>query len=196
VFDARKTKNLPGDLVRSEGDAPIADPTANEVYDNLEIIDRFFKDVFGWEILDNDGKTLIVTIHYGMKYADGFWNDQQIVLGDGDGEIYREGGFNSLSAITYNVGYALNRYTAQMGYQGQSGALAVSFANIMSCLVEQWQQKQTADEASWLVGAALIGPAFRAKALSDMANPGTAYDDPKLGKDPQPGHMKEPTFTR
>jgi len=61
----------------------------------------------------------------------------------------------------------------------------------MGCLVEQWQKNQTADEASWLVGAALYAPGYNRRALYDMANPGTAYDDPNLGKDPQPGHMKD-----
>jgi len=75
-------------------------------------------------------------------------------------------------------------------YQGQSGALDDSFAAIMSCLVEQWQKKQTTDEASWLVGAGVLAPGVKGRALYDMANPGTAYDDP-LGKDPQPGHMKD-----
>jgi Zn-dependent metalloprotease len=34
-------------------------------------------------------------------------------------------------------------------------------------------------------------PGFKGRALYDMANPGTAYDDPRLGKDPQPGAMKD-----
>jgi len=71
VFDAQNTDNVPGELVRLEGDAPIADPTANKVYDNLEIIYRFFKDVFGWKLPNNKGKTLVVTIHYGEKYDNG-----------------------------------------------------------------------------------------------------------------------------
>ena len=32
--------------------------------------------------------------------------------------------------------------------------------------------------------------------MRSMANPGTAYDDPLLGKDPQPGHMRDFIETR
>lgn len=32
---------------------------------------------------------------------------------------------------------------------------------------------------------------MKGRALRDMANPGTAYDDPRLGRDPQPGHMDD-----
>jgi Zn-dependent metalloprotease len=191
IFDAKNTNDLPGDLVRTEGDAPVADPIVNEVYDNLDIVYRFFKDVFGWEIPDNIGKTLVVTIHYA-NYNNGFRNGQQIVLGDGDGIIFSKGGFSSLSLVARYMGYAMNQYTAQLAYQDQSGALNTSFADIFGCLVEQWKNKQTSEEASWLVGAAIMAPGFRGRALRDMANPGTAYDDdPNLGKDPQPGHMKD-----
>jgi len=31
----------------------------------------------------------------------------------------------------------------------------------------------------------------QARALRSMAEPGTAYDDPVLGKDPQPAHMRD-----
>jgi hypothetical protein len=36
----------------------------------------------------------------------------------------------------------------------------------------------------------LFTPAVRGKALRSMAAPGTAYDDPILGRDPQPAHMR------
>ena len=41
------------------------------------------------------------------------------------------------------------------------------------------------------VGASIRAPGFQGRALRDMANPGTAYDDPNLGKDPQPAHMRD-----
>jgi Zn-dependent metalloprotease len=34
------------------------------------------------------------------------------------------------------------------------------------------------------------------KGLRSMSEPGTAYDDPLLGKDPQPAHMKDFIKTR
>jgi Zn-dependent metalloprotease len=194
VFDAKNTSVYPGELVRSEGDAPIADRAANEVYDNLEVVHRFFKEVFGWEIPDNKGKTLVVTIHYGEEYDNGFWDPtrKQIVFGDGDGKLFRKGGFSSLSFLAAYISYYVNEWMAQLKYgEGQSGALLVSFAEVMGCLVEQWQKHQTTDEASWLFGADIFAPGVKARALHDLAHPGTAYDDPNLGKDPDWGHMKD-----
>jgi Zn-dependent metalloprotease len=93
--------------------------------------------------------------------------------------------------LAHEIAISVNQWTAQLAFQGQSGAMAESFANIMSCLVEQWQKRQTPDEASWLVGADVFAPGFKGRALIDVAHPGTAYDDPNLGKDQQPGHMKD-----
>jgi len=50
---------------------------------------------------------------------------------------------------------------------------------------------QTADQADWLIGEGIFLPGIKARGLRDMAHPGTAYDDPTLGKDPQVGDMKD-----
>src|SRR5690606_36168972 len=54
----------------------------------------------------------------------------------------------------------------------------------------------SADQADWLIGAGLFTDAVQAHALRSMAAPGTAYDDPVLGRDPQPAHMRDLVQTR
>ena len=51
--------------------------------------------------------------------------------------------------------------------------------------------KQDADKADWLIGAGLFKKKVKGGALRSMKEPGSAYDDPVIGKDPQPGHMKD-----
>ncbi len=50
---------------------------------------------------------------------------------------------------------------------------------------------QTAAQADWLIGAGLFAAKVNGVALRSMKAPGTAYDDPVLGKDPQPAHMRD-----
>jgi Zn-dependent metalloprotease len=38
-------------------------------------------------------------------------------------------------------------------------------------------------------------PGVKAKGIRSMKEPGTAYDDPVLGRDPQPGHMRDYVIT-
>jgi Zn-dependent metalloprotease len=44
-------------------------------------------------------------------------------------------------------------------------------------------------DADWLVGVGLLTSGVRGVALRSMRAPGTAYDDPSLGRDAQPAHM-------
>ena len=58
-------------------------------------------------------------------------------------------------------------------------------------LVRQWRRRESAESASWLVGAEVLVPAKTRRGIRDMEHPGTAFvDDPALGTDPQPAHMK------
>src|SRR5262249_38795731 len=74
---------------------------------------------------------------------------------------------------------------------GQPGALNEHMSDVFGTLVKQHQLGQTADQADWLIGAGLFAPGVKGKALRSMKEPGTAYDDPRLGKDPQPANMKD-----
>jgi Zn-dependent metalloprotease len=186
VFDAKNTGDLPGELVRKEGDAPISDPIANEAYDNLEVVYRFFKDVFGRESVDNHGKTLVASVHYSKNYDNAFWNGQQMIYGDGDGVIFQR--FTAaLDVPAAELTHGVNQFTAQLAYQDQSGALNMSMSDVFGSMVKQWALGQSVDQADWLIGAAIMAPGFKGRALNDMVNPGTAYDRSKSRQGPAAG---------
>ncbi len=56
-------------------------------------------------------------------------------------------------------------------------------------MVKQYRLQQTAAAADWLIGEDCLLPGVKGVALRSMKAPGTAYDDPRFGKDPQPAHM-------
>jgi Zn-dependent metalloprotease len=117
-----------------------------------------------------------------------------MVYGDGDGVIFQR--FTAASDITAaELTHGVTQVTAQLPFQGQPGALNMSMSYVFGSMVKQWALRQTVDQADWLIGAGIMAPGFKGKALVDMANPGAAYDDPKLGKDPQVGHMKDYVHT-
>jgi Zn-dependent metalloprotease len=64
-------------------------------------------------------------------------------------------------------------------------------SDVFGSLVKQYSLQQTATAADWLIGAGLLTSNVNGVALRSMKAPGTAYDDPVLGKDPQPAHMKD-----
>ncbi len=162
----------------------------NRAYDGLGSVHEFLADMFRRSSLDGAGLVLRGTVHYGQHYDNAFWDGTRMVRGDGDGEIFNSF-TSSLSVIAHELGHGLLQYTTNLDYRGQSGALNESIADVFGVLVEQFVAGDDAANASWLVGTGLFTGAVRGVALRSMAAPGTAYDDPVLGKDQQPATMDE-----
>ena len=66
-----------------------------------------------------------------------------------------------------------------------------SFSDVFGTMVKQRALNQQANEADWLIGEGLFTSNVNGEALRSMKAPGTAYNDPVIGKDPQPAHMRD-----
>ncbi|GHH64135.1 metalloprotease [Kitasatospora indigofera] len=190
VRDARHTERLPGRTVRPEGAPPVADPCVNQAYDGLGATYALFSDVYGRPSIDGAGMRLDATVHYGEHYDNAFWDGQRMVFGDGDGVVF--GDFTAcVDVIGHELSHGVTQFTAGLAYHDQSGALNESLSDVFGSLVKQYALRQSADEADWLIGSGLLAPGVQGVALRSMKAPGTAYDDPRLGKDPQPAHLRD-----
>ncbi|WP_165070023.1 M4 family metallopeptidase [Marisediminicola senii] len=195
IFDAQGTETLPGVVVRSEGDPQSDDIAVTEAYDGLGHTHALFRDAFGRASIDDDNLPLLGTVHFGQDYENAFWDGERMVFGDGDGMVFVR--FTaSLSVIGHELAHGVTQYTANLRYQGQSGALNESVSDVFGAMVEQYALGQTVDEASWLIGEGLFTDRVQGSALRSMIAPGTAYDDDVLGKDPQPASMADYVDTK
>jgi len=188
IFDAQETVSLPGTRVRGEGDPATGDIAVSQAYDGLGDTWAFWNQVYDRDSLDGRGLPLDATVHYGRRYDNAFWDGSQMVFGDGDGVVFL-GFTRSLDVIGHELAHGVTQYTSGLRYRDQSGALNESVSDVFGVLVKQRVLGQTAAEADWLVGAELLAPGVRGVAIRSMAAPGTAYDDPRLGRDPQPATM-------
>lgn len=190
IHDARNGTTLPGDLVRSEGEPATGDDAVDEAYDYMGATWQLFHDVYGRNSIDNAGMSLVGSVHYGQDYDNAFWDGQQMAFGDGDGRI-----FNRFTIAPDVVGHELTHGVTDseggLTYLKQSGALNESLSDVFGILTKQYRLRQSADDSDWLIGVGLFRPSVDARGLRSMAKPGSAYDDPVLGKDPQPGHMRD-----
>ena len=190
ISTAKNARRLPGTMVRREGEAATGDAAADEAYDGFGATWALFHDVYGRNSIDGAGMTLAGTVHYDKGYDNAFWNGERMVFGDGDGEIF--GRFTaSLEVIGHELTHGVTESTAGLIYQGQPGALNEHVSDVFGVLVKQHSLGQDATTADWLVGADLLLPGVAGVAIRSMISPGTAYDDPRLGKDPQPDHMSD-----
>lgn len=191
IYDAKHKQKLPGTLVRSEGQAAGKDIEVNEAYDFSGNTYDFYQAVFKRNSIDNKGMRLDSTVHYGKTFDNAFWNGQQMVYGDGDGALF-DRFTKCVDVVGHELTHGVTQFTAGLEYQDQPGALNESMSDVFGILIKQYVLKQTVQQADWLIGEGLFIPkqGTNRTALRSMKAPGTAYDDPMLGKDPQPAHMK------
>ncbi|WP_306312921.1 M4 family metallopeptidase [Streptomyces hydrogenans] len=190
IYDAERRTDLPGVKVREEGGEATGDATVNRAYAGLGATFALFRDAFGRDSMDGAGLPLLATVHYDEKYGNAFWNGEQMVFGDGDGEIFLDFTL-PVDVIGHELAHGFTQYTANLEYFSQSGALNESVSDVFGSLVKQHALGQSVEQADWLIGEGLFHPDVEGTALRSMKAPGTAYDDDVLGKDPQPAHMDD-----
>ena len=190
VYTADSGSTLPGRKVRA-ADAPASgDPAVDEAHEGVRASLALFKEVFGRDSYDGQGAAVVATVHYERDYDNAFWDGTQLVFGDGDGTVF--GRFTKpVDVLGHELSHAVTQYTANLTYQGQSGALNESISDVFGSCLKQRLLGQRADEADWLIGEGIFLPSVQGRALRSMAAPGTAYDDPSLGKDPQVATMAD-----
>ncbi len=196
VYSANFGSSLPGQLIRQEGGQTSSDVTVDEAYDGAGYTYDLFWNVYQRNSIDNMGMNLISTVHYQKSYDNAFWNGQQMVYGDGDEDMPESDRlFNrftaALDVIGHELSHGVTQFEANLVYSNQAGALNESISDVFGSLVKQNHFGETARNADWIIGEGLFTPNVQGVGIRSMKAPGTAYNDPVLGKDPQPAHMKD-----
>src|SRR5690606_2197138 len=74
VHDAQHRTQLPGLLVRAEGDAVSGDAAVDEAYGGLGATWEVLARVYGRDSLDGEGLPLVASVHYSRDYDNAFWD--------------------------------------------------------------------------------------------------------------------------
>jgi thermolysin metallopeptidase-like protein/emfourin len=190
VHTSGNTTTLPGRVVRTAGQPASGDPAVDEAATGITGALALFAEVYGRASYDGAGAPVSLSVHYGQDYDNAFWDGTQLVFGDGDGTVF--GRFTApVDVLGHELTHAVTERTAGLVYSDQPGALNESVSDVFAACLKQRLLGQTPDRADWLIGAGIFVPGIQARALRDMAAPGTAYDDPALGRDPQVGHLDD-----
>lgn len=190
VHTADGSSRLPGDVVRRAGEPDAGDPAVDEAAAGVSGALALFAEVYERASYDGAGAPVSLTVHYERDYANAFWDGTQLVFGDGDGEIF-DRFTKPVDVLGHELTHAVTEHTAGLVYEGQSGALNESLSDVFASCLKQRLLGQDAAAADWLIGEGIFLPGVQARALRDLAAPGTAYDDPRLGRDPQPAHLDD-----
>ncbi len=188
VYDAKNGQDLPGEEVLDPVNS--SDPAIKEAYDGADATYNMYLDVYERNSIDDRGMCIMSTVHFDVDYDNAFWDGRQMVYGDGDGDLFNRFTI-AVDVIGHELTHGVTEYEAGLVYYDQPGALNESMSDVFGSLVKQRILNQTADAADWLIGEGLFTSKVNGTAIRSMKAPGTAYDDPVIGKDPQPAHMKQ-----
>jgi len=194
VYDAKHKSKLPGTLVMDEHTKSVKDLAVNKAFIICGSVYDFWNIVFHRSSIDGLGKRLDSIVHFERKFDNAFFDGLRMIYGDGDQVVFID--FMLPDVVCHEITHGHTQYMSGLGYTGQTGALNESISDVFGSMFKQWLLGQSSAEASWLIGEGLFAPDIQARGLRSMAAPGTAYDDPVLGKDPQPAHMSGYVKTR
>ena len=187
---------LPGLLLRKSGQGPVTDSAANDCYWTMNHAQTFFRHYYGWDSLDDKNHALIGTVHarYNMANAYYIGGRNQMLFGNGNQYMYNFA--KSWDVVGHELTHGIIQFSSGLIYNGMSGALNEHCADVFGSLLEQCVLKQTVEQADWLLAQDVLFPGDDRIAMRSMKAPGTAYDDPRVGKDTQPAHMKDYVYTQ
>jgi Zn-dependent metalloprotease len=173
--------------VRTEGQPETDDVDVTSAYENAGRVRRFFAEVLNRESIDNRSLDLVLNVHYANQFNNAFWDGDEMTFGDGDGVIFTSFA-RSLDVVAHELAHGVTQFTSGLIYKNESGALNEHFSDVFGTTITQWANNETPDIADWLIGDEIMGPQLYGEALRSMRDPGSAYDNPLLGKDPQPAN--------
>lgn len=158
--------------VRSEGGAPVADATFNDVNDAYDFAGStydFFFDRFGLDSLDGAGMQLKQTVDYcpsaaDCPYENAFWDGQQMVYGDG---------FTVDDVVGHELTHGVTDFSSRLFYYQQSGAINESLSDVFGEFVDLTNTPAEPAADRWKLAEGLPG---RRDGIRNMKDP-TLFGD-------------------
>lgn len=191
VYDAGGEKLEPGEhgeKARFEGEAPTGDRDVDTVYDYTGNVRQFYKEVFGRNSIDDNGMKFVSRVNYGQNFQNAYWDGTEMTYGKPDASSpFRT--FVLQDVTGHEITHGVSQYESNLGHYGQAGALNESMSDVFGELVNQWAHHEKATDSHWLIGEGIWKSSINGRGLRDMLHPGTAYNDKKIGKDPQGADM-------
>jgi len=153
---------------------------ADGIYDILH-------DHYHRESYDNNNGIVTLYHNFGRDYNNAFFSGSELVFGEGDGVYFKT--FILPDIIGHEYAHWFQAYETDFIYFDQAGALNEHISDVFGMTFDQIYKNQNVETSKWLIGEGIWTDRVNGIALRSMKNPGTAYNDPIVGSDPQPGHM-------
>jgi thermolysin len=122
-------------------------------------------------------------VHFGKKYNNAFWLNNQMSYGDGDGVQFSP--MTTIDICGHEMTHGVTERTANLNYANEPGALNESMSDVFGALVELYADGGVVTADTWKIGEDAYTPGTAGDALRYMNNPHlagnygyTTNDDP------------------
>lgn len=168
IYDAMGTDT--GTLVRSEGEAPVADDDVNDLYEFLGHSYEYFLQRHGRDSFNGIGAPILGVANWdGPSTNDcpnAFWNGVAVWFCTGAATD---------DIVAHELTHAVTQFSAGLIYQGESGALNEAYSDIFGELIDIDAVQGNGSASPWLMGeGSSLG------VIRSLASP-TSYGDPDRG---------------
>lgn len=192
VFSARHTMRLPGwkmaDTHQQADHSP--NKEVDTCWDNTQLIMTYYKDVLKFDLKAKLDGQVVSTIDFGTKYNNAFFNGEQMAYGNGDGTMFSKFCYDK-SVICHELGHAVVDQTVPLEYQGMSGALNESYADVFAVCFMHYNSKKPFNQltqSDWNIGElCVVGHGALRSFTEEPARP----PESPLGPDNEPRHMAQ-----
>ncbi len=152
-----------GSISRSARNNPALD-----VHWAMEKTYDFYLNQLSRNSFDNAGGLIKNYVHKGVAWNNANWNGTAMSYGDGDGSLFSP--LMSIDVVGHEFTHAVVQNTANLQYQGESGALNESFADIFGTAIEFYG----ATSPNWTIGENIVlqSPYF----MRSMSNPNSGME--------------------
>jgi Zn-dependent metalloprotease len=175
----------------SEYDNLNKDDAALDAHWGLMMTYDYFKNNFERDSYDNIGSAINCYVHYGSGYDNAFWDGNSLYFGDGS---YVEGNppysnanydaWTSLDIVAHEYAHAFCQSTANLNYDGESGAINEGLSDIWAACVKNYTDP---NKNTWSFGSEIMRYGY--SCLRSMSDPKTSWV-----KRPQPDTYGEPPW--
>jgi Zn-dependent metalloprotease len=111
----------------------------------------FYKHLFNRVGVANDGLGVYSRVHYGIEYANAFWNDDCLCMTYGDGDGTELGPLVSLDITGHEISHGMTSHTAKLTNFGESGGLNEASSDIYGAAIE-FSANNAKDVGDYLIG--------------------------------------------
>lgn len=192
IWDAHES-NGQGFEVRSEGSRPYGDFDIDEAYELAGLVHEYYKAVHGRISIDDQGMTLVSRVHFRADppnaFNSAFFDGDQMTYGSGDGNFFNT--FVHPFVAGHEFTHGVTRSEVDFFPWGESATLNEHVSDAFAAIIEMRRAAIPVEKYHWIAVRGIHRAGINSLGLRHMLNPGTAFDDPKIGKDRQPAHMRD-----